>query len=342
LCHRNNQEANMTLLIIGITGGVGHATAQAALAAGIRVRALHRSPETRPAPLASEPAIEWIRGDAMNADDARRAAEGCSAILHAANPPGYRNWRKLVVPMARNAAKAALAVNARLLVPGNIYNFGPDAFPIIREGAAQNPVSRKGRVRVEMEQMLRNSGARVAILRAGDFFGGHAPASWFQSVMVKPGRPLQSVTWPGPAGVGHTFAYLPDLAQTFVQLIQAEGRMQAFEDLHFAGHHMWDGREFAYRTARAANQIPEKVKRFPWALAMLAWPFVPLVREIAEMRYLWQQDAALDNARLCALIGREPHTPLDQALHRSLAELGCLNGDLEPGKSDPIVSQSPA
>jgi hypothetical protein len=41
----------------------------------------------------------WVLGDAMNANDVRRAAEGVQAIVHAVNPPGYPHrpppfWRR--------------------------------------------------------------------------------------------------------------------------------------------------------------------------------------------------------------------------------------------------------
>jgi len=307
------------ILIIGITGGAGHETAKAALAAGYSVRALHRNPGN----LKIDPAIELVQGDAMNADDVRRAAEGFDFILHGANPPKYRNWEKLVVRMAMNATNAAKAVNARLFIPGNIYNFGLDAFPVIREGAAQHPVSAKGAVRVEMEQALKASGARVTILRAGDFLGGYAPASWFQTVMVTPGKTVKKVTWPG-TDAGHAFTYLPDLAHTFVRLMRAEYTMSTFEDLHFAGHNVADGREFARAIADAAGLPEKKIRSLPWPVLGLARPFVPMLQEIWEMRYLWQHDAALDNSRLTALIGTEPHTPLREAIGASLKELGCL------------------
>lgn len=310
------------VLIIGITGGAGHETAKAALSAGYEVRALHRAPDR----LDVDARIEIVRGDAMKAEDVIAAAEGCSFILHAANPPRYRNWEKLVIPMALNAAQAAGTVNARLLIPGNIYNFGPDGFPVIREGAPQNPISSKGRVRVMMEKTLRESGARVTVLRAGDFYGGHAPASWFQTVMVKPGKSVKRVIWPG-TNKGHAFAYLPDLAATFIRLMQEEARMSDYEDLNFGGHYLEDGKEFARTILRAAQRPETAITNLPWALIALASPVVPMFREIREMRYLWQTDIALDNSRLKTLIGAEPHTPLDTAIRNSLEELGCVGAN---------------
>jgi len=40
----------------------------------------------------------------------------------------------------------------------------------------------------------------------------------------------------------------------------------------------------------------------------------------------------LDNARLVAFLGEEPHTPLDRALRMTLRGLGCLDADAESTK----------
>jgi nucleoside-diphosphate-sugar epimerase len=66
------------------------------------------------------------------------------------------------------------------------------------------------------------------------------------------------------------------------------------------------------------------VKAFPWWLAVLASPFVETLREVLEMRYLWNQPLRLDNAKLVSVIGPEPHTPLDQAVKTALIDLKCL------------------
>jgi hypothetical protein len=57
------------------------------------------------------------------------AAKGCSVIVHAVNPPGYRNWAQLVLPMLDNTIAAAKAEGATIVLPGTVYNYGPDAFP---------------------------------------------------------------------------------------------------------------------------------------------------------------------------------------------------------------------
>ena len=60
-----------------------------------------------------EPTPAWVVDDAMRADDVQRAAEGVQVIVHAVNPPGYRNWGGLVLPMTDNSIAAAKAAGAR-------------------------------------------------------------------------------------------------------------------------------------------------------------------------------------------------------------------------------------
>ena len=65
-----------------------------------------------------------------------------------------------------------------------------------------------------MERRLAAAGVPVLIVRAGDFFGPGAGNNWFAQGLVKPGRPLASVTLPGDPGIGHQWAYVPDVAET--------------------------------------------------------------------------------------------------------------------------------
>ncbi len=118
--------------------------------------------------------MRWLKGDAMKPDDVAMAAKGCAAIVHAVNPPGYRNWGGLVLPMLANTIAAAGREGATVVLPGTVYNYREDAFPVLGEGSTQNPSTRKGRIRVEMERSLRAftaRGGRAVIVRAGDFFG---------------------------------------------------------------------------------------------------------------------------------------------------------------------------
>jgi nucleoside-diphosphate-sugar epimerase len=306
-------------LIIGASGGIGGAVASALIGHGWQVTGLSRV--ERPA----QDGMDWRVGDAMVAEDLRRAAEGMDVVFYGANPPKYRNWDKVCLPMIRNAIAAAEAAGARLAFPGTVYNFGPDAGELWTEDAPQRPLTRKGAIRVAMETELETfaaRGGRVLILRAGDFFGGSSASSWFQAV-IKPGQEVRSITSPGDPSLGHDWAYLPDLAETFARLLDCEERLGAFERFHFQGHHL-TGEEMAGALRRVANRADAPLKRFPWWMMKLASPFVGFCREVLEMRYLWQRPLRLDNRKLAGFLGAEPHTPLDEAMRQSLVRVGCL------------------
>ncbi|MBI3231270.1 MAG: NAD(P)H-binding protein [Burkholderiales bacterium] len=314
-----------TALVLGATGGVGGEVARLLVARGWQVKALHRSPEKV---AEANDGLQWLAGDAMNRADVVKAAAGAKLIVHAVNPPGYRNWGALVLPMIDNTIAAAQATGARILLPGTVYNYGPDVLPDIHEDSAQNPVTRKGAIRVEMERRLQNAGVPVLIVRAGDFFGPKAGNSWFDQGLVKPGKEITAISNPAAPGVGHQWAYLPDVAETMVRLVERSEQLPLFARYQMDGHWDADGTQFAAAIARAAGKPGLKASAFPWWLLTLAQPFVPVFRELLEMRYLWRQPVRMSNARLLAVLGSEPHTPLDEAIRHSLQGLGCLPTDV--------------
>jgi nucleoside-diphosphate-sugar epimerase len=316
-----------SVLVLGATGGIGGEVARQLREAGWDVRALQRLASQ---PIEQRDGITWIRGDALNAHDVLAAAEGCTVVVHAVNPPGYRRWSELVLPMLDNTIAAASAMGATIVLPGTVYNFGPDAFPVLNEESPQHPVTRKGAIRVEMERRLlaaSKNGARVLIVRAGDFFGPKAGNNWFSQGLVKPGKPITAVGNPGRRGVGHQWSYLPDVARTVIELLGRRDSLGPFATFHMAGHWDADGSQMAEAiqrvVARRTGRKP-RVAAFPWWLLTLASPFVATFRELREMRYLWREPVRMDNARLIAALGREPHTQLDEALEATLIGLGCL------------------
>jgi len=306
-------------LVIGATGGVGGAVADRLVADSWRVRALNRDPE-RARATSGRPGLDWVRGDAMVAADVVAAAEGAGIVVHGANPPGYKNWAGLQLPMLASTIAAAKASGARILFPGTVYNYGPDAFPVLTEASPQTPISRKGAIRVKMEQALREAGVPVLIVRAGDFFGPKPGNNWLSQGMVRAGRPITSVLYPGPLEIPHAWAYLPDVAETFVRLLATD--LGAFETFHMRGQTVTGHELVAGLEAAAGRKL--KVQRLPWFAIAAAAPFNETLREMQEMRYLWNRPVTMDNGKLVAKLGAEPHTPLAEALRTALIGQGSL------------------
>lgn len=307
------------VLILGVTGQIGHAIGAALSKRGYRIRALTR--RVNEAKVRAPFVSTWFAGDAMDADAVAHASKGAALIVHAVNPPGYTRWREAAVPMLRNTIKAALEEKATIVFPANVYVFGPSSPAVVDEATPFAPTTEKGRIRVEMEAMIEAAcqrGARAIIVRAGDFFGPGYENSWFRQAMAKGGRSATAIQTLTAAGIGHAWAYLPDLGETFARLIDRRDSLAAFERVHFAGHHDGDGRRFADAIRRVLGKPSLPIKAFAWWQVALATPFVTFLREVWRMRWLWRHPLKLDNTKLARLIGAEPHTPLDAAIAASL------------------------
>lgn len=318
-----------TALVIGANGGIGRESCLALKRHGWEVRALVRHlPEERQD-------ITWIQGDAMQLADVLAAAVGVDVIVHAVNPPGYRNWDTLVLPMLDNTIEAAKAARARIVLPGTIYNFGPDASPVLREDSPQHPHTRKGEIRAEMERRLAeatHAGVRTLILRCGDFIGPHAGNNWFGQGLVSAGKPVNTLRYPSDYAHAHAWAYLPDVADAMVRLLEREHALAEFDVFNFGGYWL-DGYAMADAVRNASGNPRMALRRFPWWLTVLLAPFVETLREMRKMRYLWKTPIRLDDSKLAAFLGGEIYTPLEDALRATLIGLGCI---------DPLSVKAPA
>lgn len=313
------------VLILGATGGFGSEIARKLVREKWDVHALRR----HTAKSEKHGNMTWTVGNALDAGQVAASASGCEVIVHAVNPPGYRNWEQQVLPMLHNTINAAERNGALIVLPGTMYNYGPDAFPLLREDSPQMPVTRKGAIRVQMEQALSaytQRGGKVLILRAGDFFGPDAGNNWFSQGWVKPGQRPRIIKNPGRAGTGHQWAYLPDVAETLAALLARRDQLEPFACFHMQGHWDPDGTAMAAAIQRFAQRAGGKAKvtSFPWWLISAMAPFNTTLYEMLEMRYLWEQPIQMDNAKLIAFLGHEPHTPFMEAVHTTLVGLGCI------------------
>ena len=302
-----------TALVLGITGGFGGQVAAALAADGWRIRALVRDP----ARLAARwQVVEVLRGDAARIEDVTRAAEGVDVIVYGVNAP-YPKWDGTVLPWLDVSAQVAETEKLTIVFPGNIYNYDPADGPLFDERAPMRPVSHKGELRVAMETRLRRAserGARVLILRCGNFIGAGAPGSWLAHLLKRNrNRRGYVLSATGARDLKHAWAYLPDVAQTIAALLARAATLPAFSVFHFRGHEASFDDIAATVRARTGERV--RPKRFPWWLLRLASPVSPWFRSLVEMRYLWEADIRLDDTALAqTLTGNTPCTPLVDVL----------------------------
>ncbi len=317
-----------TVLILGGRGRFGLTAVQAFAASGWRVLA-----QIRPgAPAPEHAGVVWL---SIAPDDTAalvQAARGAAVVVHALNPT-YTQWDTQAMPLLDAGLRAATQLGADFMLPGNVYNFGAAMPSVLTENTPQHAHTGKGRIRVAMEQQMRQAaaagGIRSVVLRAGDFFGA-GTGSWFDQVLAKD-ITRGKMVYPGALDVPTAWAYVPDLARAFVrvadQLVEAREQFAPFEAFHFTGHTLTGGdwaeqlADVAWGNGWLAPGGGLRTSSLPWPLLRAGGLLVPMWRELDRMRYLWQTPHALAGDKLAALIGPEPHTELALAVQQSLEAL---------------------
>ena len=323
----NQLETTMTktVLVLGANGRLGRAAVLAFAAAGWQVRA-----QLRRAPRAALPAgVQLVTCDALDVAALTAAGQGAQVIVNALNPD-YTRWATLLPPITAATLALARATGATLMLPGNVYNFGNQLPAVLTEDTPFAATHAKAAQRIALEQALADAavhdGVRSIVVRAGDFLGD--AGTWVDLAMAK-GLARGRFTHMGPDDLPHAWAWLPDLAQVFVQVaevaLQRPAALAPHAVLHHAGLTL-TGAQLQQAFEQALGQ-PLRASRFPWGLVRLATPFSPMLRALFEMRYLWQRPHQLDGTRLRALLGDQlPQTPLDAVVRQCIAGLPAAQG----------------
>jgi nucleoside-diphosphate-sugar epimerase len=311
------------VLILGANGRFGLAAAQAFAAAGWDVLAQVR----RDAAAGMPAQARLVTAPLSDLDALAAQAAGADVVAHAVNPH-YARWGTELLPLARQGMDIAERLGARFALPGNVYNYGAAMPETLTAATPQRPGTRKGRWRLQLEDELRARAPRLrsVILRAGDFFGG-GTGVWFDDV-VTAGIAKGKLAYPGTPTLAHAWAWLPDMARALVGLCELDTLPDVvdvpFEGFTLTGTQLMEALEAVARGAGLGGARPFKRGGAPWWLMRALAPVVPILREVVEMRYLWETPHRLDGSALARWLPGFRSTPLPVALRASLAELGRL------------------
>ena len=302
-----------TVLVLGAKGRLGRAVSSAFSSSGWQVRGFARSWSR----LEETSGIDCIQGNAFDVDAVQHAAADCDVIINALNPP-YPNWSKALPMLTDIVVAAAQFSGAVVIVSGNVYNFGRTMPVCLKENTPRQPDTKKGRLRHDMERTYAaaaDQGVRTIVLRAGDFIERAKTGNWFDSYITKKVG-LGKLVYPGPLDRLHAWAYLPDMARAMVALAERRHGFPSFESFGFPGFGL-TGRELVSAIEEATGR-KLKIGTMPWPIMHLISPFSPSIRQVLEMRYLWEVPHVIDGAKLAqALPDFQPSTlssALDDAL----------------------------
>jgi nucleoside-diphosphate-sugar epimerase len=278
-----------TALLLGASGKIGRHFGKAFQDAGWQVR-------------------RFQRGTDMTA-----AAMGCDVIVNGMNPPAYHDWQTLLPRITDQVLAAAKASGATIVFPGNVYVFGDQTGPW-SETTPQKPVSKKGRIRAEIEARYRaaaDEGVQTIILRAGDVMTPEVSDSMVDMVYLRSiGKGI--VTALGDPSIPRAHAWLPDMGRAAQRLADKRADLEPFTDVPFPGY-TFSINDFADAMSRQTGRRL-RVKTFPWLMFTLASPVWELAREMIEMRYLFETPHRLDDCTFNRLLPDFRATPWSDAI----------------------------
>ena len=302
-----------SLHVVFGTGQVGLGLAARLAGSGLAVRTVSRN---RPATLAD--GVDWRAADATDPEAASDAAKGASVVYQCLNAP-YTKWPELFPPLQRGVLAAAESTDVLLVTMENIYGYGPTAGKPMTEDLPLAATTSKGRTRAAMTAELLAAAeagrVRVAIGRASDFFGAGVTESTLGARVFGNAVAGKRADFIGDPDLPHTYSYVPDIAAGLATLGTDERAVGGVWHL--------PGPETV--TTRAlldliANEVGHPVGiRNVGKFAMRALGVVnPLMRELAEMAYEFEEPFVLDTTKYETTFGASP-TPLASAISDTIA-----------------------
>ncbi len=290
-------------------GQVGRVLAAVLGGRGLSVRVLSRH---RPPELAD--GIDGGAADATDPDAASDAAKGATVVYQCLNAP-YAQWPDLFPPLQRGVLAAAEHAGALLVVLENLYGYGPTGGRPMTEDLPLAATTVKGRTRAAMTAELLAAAeagrVRITIGRASDFFGaGVTQGSTLGERVFGNALAGRRADFIGNPDLPHTYSYVPDIAAGLATL---------GTDARAAGQ-VWHLPGPATGTTRAlldlvADEVghPVGVRSVP-KIAMRALGLVnPMLRELAEMSYEFDEPFVLDTSKYESAFGTAG-TPLPAAV----------------------------
>jgi nucleoside-diphosphate-sugar epimerase len=307
-------------MVLGATGGMGKALTSELLSRGIATVAFSRS-RSHLEELQrqhSNPLLTIAAGDAFKPEEVAHAAAGADVLFQSIGLP-YPEWSERLIPLTQSVLEGASRVQARVVQIDNVYPYGHSRTEKVTEDHPKEPHTRKGKLRLQMEQLLLEAHKRrtpVLIARFPDFYGPDVSNSILNYT-------LQSIAFGKTAGfvgkqdIPREFIYVPDGAKAAVELAL---RSEAYgQNWNVPGAGLITGKEIIRLASEAAG--PSKPRSFTVGRGMLALMgvFSPAMREVLEMLYLTEKPVVLSGAKFEQFTGTPvPATPYEEAIPQTV------------------------
>ncbi len=307
-----NNNSQVLHVVFG-AGPVGMAVMEALVSRGRRVRLVNRRGR------ASAPeGVELAAGDATDPATTRELCRGAAVVYNCTNPP-YTKWPEMFPPLQAGILAGAASAGARLVAMENVYMYGPTGGQPLTEDLPYAAATRKGRVRARMAEDLlaahQAGRVQVAIGRASDFFGPRALLAAMGERVFYPALAGKAAQTMGNLDLPHTQTYISDIGQGLVILGEREEALgQAW---HLPSPETVTTRQFIEMVFEETG-YPPKIQVLPKFMLKILSLFNPMMRELEEMLYEFEEPFILDQTKFEQAFGNHA-TPLREAIRTTVA-----------------------
>ena len=310
----------MKVAVLGASGAIGKTVGRTLLSRDIAVRVVGRSEQKLRAAFVDSP-VEYVAADLAEHEGCVRALEGVDAAVYTLGLPytksAFATYPKLMRTLLEAAGQTQLR---KLLLIANVYPYGVPEAVRVDETHPRNPVAIKGRFRKEQEDLVLAAhdpdGLSTMSLRLPDFYGPEAELSLahgiFQAAVA--GKKADLL---GPIDTPHEFVFTPDVGPIVADLLQKE---EAFGTAYnFAGAGAITMKKFTEDIYAAAGRGKAGMRVVQGPMLRVVGLFLPILREMVEMEYLFKTPVLLDDSKLKSVLGDLRKTSYDDGIRQTLA-----------------------
>ena len=243
---------------------------------------------------------ELFPADLTKADEVAKAVAGSDIVyLTVGLEYNIKVWRRDWPLVMSNVINACLAENSKLVFLDNVYMYAATEVPHMTEEALVDPPSEKGKVRAALQDMIFNAiskqGLQAVIARSADFYGPHAKTSPLGVTVVDKFQKKQKAFWQANVQKIHSFTFTLDAARGTAMLGNTTDAYGQVWHLPTSSERRV-GKDFIEMVAGEMDIAPRYFVMTGFMLSM-AGLFVPIVRELKEMLYQYDQDYFFDSSK---------------------------------------------
>lgn len=280
------------------TGQVGSALSAHLFSLGLPVRAVSRH---RPSTLID--GVDWRAADVTDREAAIDAAKGAAVVYQCLNAP-YTEWPTRFPPLQRGVLSAAERNGALMVSLENVYAYGPTHGTPMTEDLPLAATTVKGRARAAMTQELLaavDAGrVQIAVGRASDFFGAGVTETTLGERVFANAVAGKRADFLGHPDLPHTYSYVPDIA-TGLATLGTDARAVG-EVWHLPGPETMTTRALLDLVAGEVGH-PVAVRSVPKLVMRALGVFNPMMRELVEMTYEFDEPFVLDTTKFESTFG---------------------------------------